>query len=112
MTWDHKVDIWSVLACWARNPAELDDGYPLAEMQAVLGSPPLKLLGRSERSHQFWDEKDPLSDFNLEALEERLKDDAKEEFLRFLRRMLCWLPEERASAKLLFDLWLMRGLCK
>ncbi|CAG7916448.1 unnamed protein product [Penicillium olsonii] len=69
MNWDHKVDIWSVgMLIWdlfehrhlfrAQNPArELHDGYHLAEMQAVLGSPPLKLLGQSERSHQFWDEK-------------------------------------------------------
>ncbi|OQD60225.1 hypothetical protein PENPOL_c026G10422 [Penicillium polonicum] len=69
MSWDYKVDIWSFgMLIWdlfehrhlfrARNPArEIDDGYHLAEMQAVLGSPPLKLLGRSERSHHFWDEK-------------------------------------------------------
>lgn len=60
-----------------------------------------------------WKGAAPVPDFNLEALEERLKGDEKVDFLRFLRRMLCWLPEERASAKeLLFDPWLMRGLFK
>lgn len=40
----------------ARNPAcKLDDGYHLAEIQAVLGSPPHEFLVRSERSHRFWD---------------------------------------------------------
>lgn len=40
----------------ARNSArELDDGCHLAEMQAVLGRPPAEFLGRSERSHLFWD---------------------------------------------------------
>jgi hypothetical protein len=41
----------------ARNPeGRLDDGYHLAEMQAVLGDPPLEFLARSERSIEFWDE--------------------------------------------------------
>ena len=40
----------------ARNPERnLDDGYHLAEMQAVLGDPPLEFLARSERSLEFWD---------------------------------------------------------
>lgn len=41
----------------ARNSERrLDDEYHLAEMQAVLGGPPLEFLTRSERSRQFWDE--------------------------------------------------------
>jgi hypothetical protein len=41
----------------ARNPkGKLDDGYHLAEMQALLGDPPLEFLARSERSLEFWDE--------------------------------------------------------
>lgn len=40
----------------ARDPeGKLDDGYHLAEMQAVLGSPPPEFLARSESSLQFWD---------------------------------------------------------
>ncbi|KAL4780116.1 kinase-like domain-containing protein [Aspergillus varians] len=131
MTWDYKVDIWNVgMVIWdlfehrhlfrARNPeGKLDDGYHLAEMQAVLGDPPPEFLARSERSLQFWDEMGkwkgpaPAPDYNLEALEERLQGDEKDDFLRFLRRMLCWLPEERATTKeLLFDPWLMHGLGK
>ena len=54
------VEIWDLFEhrhlFKARNPSrELDDGYHLAEIQAVLGSPPLKFLNRSERSLQFWD---------------------------------------------------------
>lgn len=42
----------------ARNSAgNLDDGFHLANMQTVLGSPPLKLLRRSQRSYEFWDAK-------------------------------------------------------
>ncbi|OJJ45156.1 hypothetical protein ASPZODRAFT_100384 [Penicilliopsis zonata CBS 506.65] len=128
MTWNYKVDIWNVgMLIWdlfeyhhlfrARNPArQLDDEYHLAEMQAVLGRPPLQFLQRSERSLQFWDEHGQwkaasIQADSLEILEERLEGEEKKDFLRFLRRMLCWLPEERASAKeLLFDPWLMTGL--
>ncbi|GKZ50394.1 hypothetical protein AbraIFM66951_003530 [Aspergillus brasiliensis] len=133
MTWDNKVDIWNVgmvPKIWdlfehrhlfrARNDeGRLDDGQHLAEMQAVLGRPPSQFLARSERSPQFWDAKGqwkgavPVPDYDLETLEERLEDGEKEDFLRFLLRMLCWLPEERATAKeLLFDPWLMHGLFK
>ncbi|OJZ81013.1 hypothetical protein ASPFODRAFT_65521 [Aspergillus luchuensis CBS 106.47] len=81
----------------ARNDErKLDDGQHLAEIQAVLGRPPAEFLARSARSLQFWD-----------------ANAKKKDFLRFLRRMLCWLPEERATAKeLLFDPWLMHGLFK
>ncbi|KAB8213320.1 kinase-like domain-containing protein [Aspergillus novoparasiticus] len=131
ISWDYKVDIWNVgMVIWdlfehrhlfrARDPeGNLNDGYHLAEMQAVLGSAPPALLARSERSLQFWDENGkwkgtaPVPDYNLEALEQRLQGDEKGDFLRFLRRMICWLPEERATAKeLLFDPWLMHGLFK
>lgn len=41
----------------------------------------------------------------MEALETRLED--KSGFLRFIRRALTWMPEERATAKdLLQDPWL------
>ncbi|GIK07106.1 hypothetical protein Aspvir_002761 [Aspergillus viridinutans] len=131
MTWDYKVDIWNVgMVIWdlfehghlfrARNPeGKLDDGYHLAEMQAVLGDPPLEFLARSEKSLEFWDKNGkwkgaaPVPDYGLDTLEERLQGDEKDDFLRFLRRMLCWQPEDRATAnELLFDPWLMHGLFK
>ncbi|KAJ5355463.1 uncharacterized protein N7496_012675, partial [Penicillium cataractarum] len=124
MSWDSKVYIWNVgMLIWdlfehrhlfrARNAArELDDGYHLAEMA------PVEFL-RSERSLLFWDESGnwkgaaQIPDYNIHSLEERLEGDEEDDFLRFLRRMLCWLPEERASAKdLLFDPWLVHGLFK
>ncbi|RAL14126.1 uncharacterized protein BO97DRAFT_433244 [Aspergillus homomorphus CBS 101889] len=119
MNWHYKVDIRNHRHLFkARNPeGRLDDEYHLAEMQAVLGFPLPEFLARSERSLRFWDKSGkwkgaaPLPDKTIEALEERLRGDEKDDFLRFLRRMLSWLPEERATAKdLLFDPWLMRGL--
>lgn len=127
----------------ARNPdRELDDAYHLAEMHAVLGAPPLEFLTRSDKSFQFWDKDGrsyllcqadpytqgleglqnqpgkwkgmaPVPDCDLEALEARLEGEERDDFLRFLRRMLCWLPEQRATAKeLIYDPWLMYGLFK
>ncbi|PKY06388.1 kinase-like protein [Aspergillus campestris IBT 28561] len=129
MTWDYKVDIWNVgMVIWdlmerhhlfkARNPdRRLDDGVHLAEMHALLGCPPREFLSRSEKSLQFWDANGqwkgaaPFPDYNLETREEKLHGDEKSDFLRFLRRALCWLPEKRATAKeLLFDPWMMHGL--
>ena len=107
-------------------------------MQAVLGTPSRKFLDPSERRCQFWDqngwyttlfnmatlitldftpgnwkETAPISTSNLEHREMRLEGHEKDDFLRFLQRMLRWDPEERPSAKeLLFDPWLMHGLIK
>lgn len=45
---------------------------------------------------------------SLESLEQRLSGTEQESFLRFLRSMLKWLPEERRSARqLLGDPWLL-----
>jgi len=42
-----------------------------------------------------------------DAVPECIIDEDKELFLNFMRRMLCWLPEDRATAKeLTEDLWL------
>ncbi|PYI11487.1 kinase-like protein [Aspergillus sclerotiicarbonarius CBS 121057] len=131
MSWDYKVDIWNVgMVIWdlfqhghlfrARNPkGKLDDGHHLAEIQAVLGSPPPQFLARSEKSKQYWDDNGQwksqvsIPNHDLESREERQEGGEKEDFLRFLRRMLCWLPEERATAnELLFDPWLMHGFFK
>ena len=44
---------------------------------------------------------------SLEARESQLEDDEQEEFLRFRRSMLRWLPEERKTPReLLQDPWL------
>ncbi|KAK2751374.1 hypothetical protein FQN55_001111 [Onygenales sp. PD_40] len=62
-----------------------------------------------------WKKLVPMPDITLEKLAaeniQGAEDKDKEGFLRFLRRILCWLPEERPSAKdLIFDPWLIDGL--
>jgi serine/threonine-protein kinase SRPK3 len=53
----------------------------------------------------------PIPSMNLEQLEQRLQGEDKDGYLQFLRKMLCWIPEERPTAEeLIFDPWLMEGL--
>jgi serine/threonine protein kinase len=52
-----------------------------------------------------------LSDTSLETEEENLEGDEQTQFLVFIRKMLQWRPEDRASAsELLKDPWL-RKMC-
>lgn len=49
----------------------------------------------------------PIVETTLEASEERLEGESEIAFLTFVRRMLQWRPEDRATAsELLEDPWL------
>ncbi|KAN0072146.1 hypothetical protein V8E54_009875 [Elaphomyces granulatus] len=94
-------------------------------MVALLGPPPLEFLKRSNESLKYWDENGepnrsyqdptrnwkgsvPIPDQSLESRESQLEGKNKELFLQFLRKILCWLPEERPTAQeLLFDKWVI-----
>ncbi|KAL9013981.1 MAG: hypothetical protein Q9173_001356 [Seirophora scorigena] len=101
----------------------------LAEIFALLGPPPPELLKAGKRTAEFFDEdgkdisenqtmiNDSAGDWKaeipiparacLEDSEERLDGSNKEAFLRFMRKMMQWRPEDRQSAKqLLKDDWL------
>ncbi|OOG00367.1 hypothetical protein ASPCADRAFT_502697 [Aspergillus carbonarius ITEM 5010] len=88
------------------------DGHHIAEMIAVMGLPPREMT-RSAYANEFFDGegnwkadiKIPLE--SLEKLEGALEGESQQLFLRFLRKMLRWKSEERASAReLLDDPWL------
>ncbi|KAK2871640.1 hypothetical protein FQN49_002976 [Arthroderma sp. PD_2] len=124
--WSYPVDIWSVgLTAWdllgskrlftARDEEDgkAYDAVHFAELIAALGPPPAEFLAKNpERRADFWDERGewlglaPIPDGRtLESVENRLDD--KKEFLRFIRRALTWMPEQRATAReLLQDPWL------
>lgn len=97
----------------------------------LLGPPPKELLDRARFAEKFFDEhgRRPVADYtladsrlhipgsfvpdfevprtSLEEEEENLEGEEQSSFLRFIRRMLQWLPEDRKSAKeLLEDPWL------
>lgn len=108
----------------------------LAEVMGILGPPPLDMLQRGKRSHEFFttngkyhyhpptqctlqmthqrkiagkwkqDIDIPTGD-SLEQSEEFLEGRNKDMFLAFMRGMLQWRPEDRKTAKdLLQDPWL------
>ncbi|KAL1872036.1 hypothetical protein VTK73DRAFT_1704 [Phialemonium thermophilum] len=128
MPWGSAVDIWNV-ACLTWDLFERQrlfkgifdakgnyDPYKhSALMVALLGSPPSDFVRRSTTTEQCFDprggwvagEKAAVPDVSLDSLEKRLSGQEKYDFLRFMRSMLRWLPEERITAKdLLEDPWL------
>lgn len=129
MPWAEKVDIWNVgVLIWdifeGRNMFKTTGGtenkqdniYHLAHMVALLGPPPKEFVDRSEtdRPWQWFDRESgswkgaaEIPSTSLEEVEEKLEGDDKAQFLRFVRKMLKWKPEERESAReLLKDSWL------
>ncbi|RDL32424.1 Uncharacterized protein BP5553_08880 [Venustampulla echinocandica] len=126
MDWDSKVDIWAIgVMMWdllegghlffAKKNRILDDEQHLAEMVSLLGPPPPEFLKRSEKCDQYWDNQGnwkgsvPIPDQSFETREQWLHGDDRTLFVHFLRRMLCWMPEERPVAEeLAFDEFLMQ----
>lgn len=101
----------------------------LVHMIALMGPPPPELLKAGKRTAEFFDEdgKNFLSTLTLiansaggwqadipipertclEESEENLEGSNKEAFLRFMRKMVQWRPEDRQTAnQLLEDDWL------
>ena len=101
----------------------------LADMIALMGSPPLELLKKGKRTAQFssengescptrtplfanlasqWRGEIPVPEpTSLEKSEENLEGSNKEAFLQFMRKMVQWRPEDRQTAsQLLEDDWL------
>ncbi|KAJ5152062.1 protein kinase [Penicillium capsulatum] len=128
MPWDQKIDIWNLGdLIWTL----FEQGHLFyAEMIALLGPPPNDMIQKSNYASEFFDidGKPPDLRFvavpngyelgnwrgvceipsrSLEELEENLQGTNQELFLCFMRKMLQWRPEDRASAKeLLSDPWL------
>ncbi|CAG8044535.1 unnamed protein product [Penicillium nalgiovense] len=86
----------------------------LAEVMGILGPPPLDMLQRGKRSHEFftsdgkWKQDIEIpTGVSLEQSEVFLEGRNKEMFIAFTRGMLQWRPEDRKTAKdLLQNPWL------
>ncbi|KAJ5399741.1 hypothetical protein N7465_010230 [Penicillium sp. CMV-2018d] len=125
--WSYPVDIWNVgVMMWdlfegkhlfyGNDPD--GKGYStrahLAEVMGILGPPPLDMLQRGKRSHEFftsdgrWKQDIEIpTGVSLELSEKFLEGRNKEMFIAFMRGMLQWRPEDRKTAKdLLQDPWL------
>ncbi|KAE8137308.1 kinase-like domain-containing protein [Aspergillus pseudotamarii] len=125
MPWNEKIDIWNLaVVAWDlfeqghlfyaqdENKRE-SDSHHLAEMIAYLGPPPRDMLEKSEYANKYFDSSGkwkclaeiPLT--SLEGIESNLRAEQQEDFLRFIRKMLQWRPEDRPTAnELLSDSWL------
>jgi serine/threonine-protein kinase SRPK3 len=82
-------------------------------MVALLGPPPKDMLERGSWSNSFFDESGEfkadveISKTSLEDEMKSLEGEEKTSFLKFLRRMLRWRPEDRATAReLVQDPWI------
>lgn len=125
--WDEKIDIWALgLMIWdlyegkhlfhKRLPSREESSIAhMARMVSLLGAPSPDLLERSAVAAEIFDDSgmlrgnDGTPNSTLEDEEENLQGDEKAEFLSFLRKMLQWRPEDRASAAdLMKDPWLRR----
>ena len=90
------------------------EAHTLGRTLAFLGPLPQALLDRCQRLHDFFDTYGKLKcqevaakDCTFDAHFVRLEGNDKASFIAFIRRMLVWLPEQRATAKeLLSDPWL------
>ncbi|KAJ5562376.1 hypothetical protein N7535_003171 [Penicillium sp. DV-2018c] len=129
MAWGSAVDIWNLGSLiWDlfegdhlfgdifNNNGHYEPFKHLALMVALIGPPPAEFVRRSETTAQCFDqngawiahEEAAVPPITLESLENRLVGTEKESFLRFIRTMLKWLPEERRTARqLLDDPWLL-----
>ncbi|KAJ5900246.1 protein kinase [Penicillium subrubescens] len=125
MPWNEKIDIWNIgVLAWdlfeqkhllyARDSnRNISDSHHLAGMIAIMGAPPKEMLQNSEYAMKFFDHDGnwigtaEIPSISLEKLEGNLRDTQQSLFLCFMRKMLQWKPENRASAKeLLADPWL------
>ncbi|RDH27928.1 kinase-like domain-containing protein [Aspergillus welwitschiae] len=125
MPWNEKVDIWNVgVLTWdifqeghlfyARDPnRNPSDAHHLAEMIALMGPPPKKMVQNSDYAPKFFDGEGnwkgavEIPSISLEQLEGNLEGKSQQLFLQFLRKILKWNAKERQSAReLLSDSWL------
>ncbi|KAE8322327.1 kinase-like domain-containing protein [Aspergillus sergii] len=125
MPWNEKIDIWNIgVLAWdlfekkrlfyvRDSYRNIADSRHLAGMIAIMGAPPKGMLRNSEYATQFFDTDGnwigtaEIPSISMETLEDNLRDTEQSLFLCFMRKMLQWRPEDRASAKeLLADPWL------
>ncbi|KAI9755877.1 MAG: hypothetical protein M4579_004090 [Chaenotheca gracillima] len=127
MPWGYAVDIWNVgVMVWDMfQNRRMFDGldpetgkygnrFHLASIVGLLGPPPIEFLQRSECSSVYFDDRgnwkclNPILSVSWEDSERNLEVSNKKGFLDFVRKMVRWTPESRASpSELLEDPWLL-----
>lgn len=117
--WSYPADIWNLgvmiwdlieedglFDCIPTEPARYSSGSHLGVMISLLGPPPKELLERGNTTATYFDNDNVFrkpellkKGYTLENSVRSLKGEEKELFLDFARKMICWLPEERWTAK-------------
>ncbi|RBR13629.1 hypothetical protein FVER53590_25260 [Fusarium verticillioides] len=126
--YSYSADIWS-LGLWDLlekkslfSPLTLGDGTAhddlthLAQIGALLGPTPHDLVNKGRRSALFYQESGELKrpsrvprNSNLDSTLTCMSGEEKTRFIRFVKRMITWRPEDRSTAKeLLGDPWLYK----
>ncbi|KAF1820044.1 kinase-like protein [Dissoconium aciculare CBS 342.82] len=123
----YSADIWSLgVMLWdllegnklfnvidSKETDEYDEHLHLAQITALLGARP-KDFGAGQRTSMFYNTNGDLrkkslinEQFNFESAIRSVGGEEKEMFIKFVKRMIRWRPNERSTAKeLLDDPWL------
>ncbi|KAF4968321.1 hypothetical protein FSARC_4266 [Fusarium sarcochroum] len=128
--WTYSVDIWNLalvlfdllgevnlLSGRSQDNPEFSNKTRFAQIIRLLGPIPSELVARADKSKlskYFTDQGEfkypeliPDESFTFENKTSMLEDQDRELFISFAKRMLQWVPEQRATAKeLLDDPWL------
>lgn len=126
--WSLGVMLWDLLegkklfeAASPNDPNDPNGGYNgqthLALITALLGPPPADLLDAGRRTPSFYNPDNCLKDhhpipteFSFGGSLANMKDEEKQGFIAFIRRMMTWHPDKRATAQdLLQDPWLYKN---
>ncbi|EFE38971.1 hypothetical protein TRV_06334 [Trichophyton verrucosum HKI 0517] len=112
VTWSYPVDIWSVGLTPKTQKEEPTFGMKTVDYFILNYSTEIFLSNMGAANVGLLGEWLGLADIpegrTLESLETRLETRDKNAFLRFVRKALTWMPEQRATAKeLLQDPWLL-----
>ncbi|KAG5287886.1 protein kinase [Histoplasma capsulatum G186AR] len=129
LPWEYPVDVWSIGVMTLElmegknlfspiDPANNQYVLPLALAQYIgfLGPPPLEMIRKSPLFSAYFDEfgdwvsEPPIPETSFENFVTSIPPgEEKDQFLRFIRKILTWDPEVRANSyELIFDEWMMR----
>ncbi|CVK98585.1 related to dis1-suppressing protein kinase dsk1 [Fusarium mangiferae] len=122
-TWSLGVMLWDLLkgkglfnSPAPGNADEYDDQSHLGQISGLIGPPPQSQLSSGQRTSMFYKSNGELKnpglvpapgDFSFENTISYMSGEEKARFIRFIKRMVKWSPEERSTAReLLDDPWL------
>jgi serine/threonine-protein kinase SRPK3 len=121
--WTYPADIWNLgvmiwdlveeeglFDCIPTEPGRYQSGTHLGVMIGLLGPPPTELLERGSTTATYFNDQGEFrkpelikKHITFENSVRNLKGEEKDLFIDFAKKMICWLPEERWTAKQLLD---------